>query len=215
MELNEQKHPSYGMAQFSRVTGGSRTMFGSNLKHSNTIILRVSTGSVSRKLNQDWYLSDKRIVEVEFSQTQFAELLTSMNYGSGVPCTIRYNNGYIEEKPPARNPKTEYNNEFKQTLDKISKDMEESQMIVDRLLEQGSLKKTDRELLKCHILKLKQFFNSNSNFIYKQFAESVDNTISAGKAELDAFLTHGIQKLGLESLQKLNGDNGNLVEFET
>jgi len=58
-------------------------------------------GEVSRELNRDFYFGGKRIVECEMSYSQFAEAITSMNMGTGVPVTIRYiqDKGKIEECP--------------------------------------------------------------------------------------------------------------------
>ena len=38
---NKETHPSYGMLQFSRTTGGKTSLFGSSIKHKDTIRLKV------------------------------------------------------------------------------------------------------------------------------------------------------------------------------
>ena len=93
-------HPSFGMLSFSRAHGGHSNLFGSSIQHRDTIHMVLKEGTVSRDLNEDWYLGGPEIVEVEMSQSQFAELITSMNMGSGVPCTIKF----IKGKDVSLNP---------------------------------------------------------------------------------------------------------------
>ena len=90
---NKERHPSYGMLQFNRTSGGKTALFGSSIQHSDTIMMRLRQGEVSRDINNDWFFGADVIVEVEMSYSQFAECITSMNMGSGVPVTIRYIKG--------------------------------------------------------------------------------------------------------------------------
>ena len=103
----KEKHPSYGMLGFSRRQGSKTNLFGSSIQHQNTISMTLRQGEMHRGLNTDWFFGGDVIVEVEMSQAQFAEAITSMNMGSGVPVTIRYqeNKGYIE-RPDFKGKKT-------------------------------------------------------------------------------------------------------------
>ena len=82
-------HPSYGMMCFSRITGGDPHLFGTSIKHNDKISLVLRTAEYDRSLNQNWYYGKKELFEVEMSYTQFVELITHMNMGSGVPVTIK------------------------------------------------------------------------------------------------------------------------------
>lgn len=93
-------HPSFGMLSFSRAHGGHSNLFGSSIQHRDTIHMVLKEGTVSRDLNEDWYFGGPEIVEVEMSQSQFAELITSMNMGSGVPCTIKFIKGHLNRRMP-------------------------------------------------------------------------------------------------------------------
>jgi len=93
-------HESYGMLGFYRVQGTDRPLFGSSLKHNNTIRLTLKTGVHSRNLNRDWYYGGRTLFEVEMSASQFADLVSNMNVGDGVPVTIkRKENELISECP--------------------------------------------------------------------------------------------------------------------
>lgn len=93
--MEKKQHPSYGMIRFARSSiGGSGTaLFGSSIMHNNVIRLSISKGMMEREGNEDWFLAgtdiNDMIVEVEMSYTQFAEAITSLNIGEGIPVTIR------------------------------------------------------------------------------------------------------------------------------
>lgn len=101
---HDQKHPAYGMVSFSRVThsggahGANNRLFGSSIDdHHTSIMLEIKEASVRHDLSRDWFFPDNTLIKVELSQVQFAELLTTMNAGSGIPCTIRWlrDKGYL------------------------------------------------------------------------------------------------------------------------
>ena len=76
------------MLSFHRTRSShASALFGSSIKHKDTIRLEISHGELERGLNHDWYHANKCIVECEMSQSQFAEAITSMNMGDGVPVT--------------------------------------------------------------------------------------------------------------------------------
>ena len=83
-------HPSYGTLAFSRRTGGATPLFGSSIEHRDTIAMTLYHANVTRGLHEDHVYGNKAIAEVEMSYSQFAEAITSMNMGSGVPVTIRW-----------------------------------------------------------------------------------------------------------------------------
>ena len=99
-----ESHPAWGMVEFSRVEhGGPCRLFGSSLtNHGTTIILRVWEASRKHDCGQDWYHGSirKELIAVEMSAAQFAGLLTTMNVGNGVPCTIRHVQGVQRPEVP-------------------------------------------------------------------------------------------------------------------
>ena len=76
------KHESYGIIGISRVTSHpAKNLFGSSVKHTHSMALRIKTASVDRHLNQDWYHAENELIEIEMSPTQFAEMITSLDTG--------------------------------------------------------------------------------------------------------------------------------------
>lgn len=100
---SSERHESYGQVSFNRIScTPPLDLYGSNLKHGNIISLSIRRSTKNRNLNRDTYYGGEEIVEVKLSSAQFAELLTSLNVGSGVPCTI----SHIFYNPMAECPET-------------------------------------------------------------------------------------------------------------
>ena len=114
---DRETHPSYGMLGFSRIAKCEGTpLFGTSMQHSNTIVLRLKAASRRRDLNNDWYFGGKELFEVEMSYSQFAELITSIGVGDGVPVTIRRINGQTMPSTPFEDKGELHIREFEQHL---------------------------------------------------------------------------------------------------
>ena len=119
----EREHPSYGILHIARTSGGGSAirLFGSPLAtHYGTIRLSISKGKWIHGHNHDrYYGMNKDYVEVEMSAAQFADAITSLNLGSGTPCTIRYVQGVRVDSPPEHATEAEHiRDNFENTLDK-------------------------------------------------------------------------------------------------
>jgi hypothetical protein len=93
---NPNEIPTYeagALIQFSRVTGKAN-LFGSDFDHDHYITLKVTPCTTQRSSNRTWYMGTlKPYIEVSLSAAQFAETITTLNCGSGIPCTMEYLNG--------------------------------------------------------------------------------------------------------------------------
>ena len=207
----KEKHPSYGMLGFSRRQGSKTNLFGSSIQHQNTISMTLRKGEMHRGLNADWFFGGDVIVEVEMSQAQFAEAITSMNMGSGVPVTIRYqeNKGYIE-RPDFKGKKDMFNDELKEQLANANAN---TKSLIEEIREMFDTKKSigkgDREEIIKRLDKIYADINQNVTFIHKQFNEQVDKTITEAKGEIEAFCEnklHSIAYAALNEKQELLGE---------
>lgn len=84
-------HESYGMIGVSRVQSSDRcALFGSDAGYRNLIEIRLQGGGQRvRSLNHDSYrASGPALFSVWLTEAQYAQMITSPNVGSGVPCTI-------------------------------------------------------------------------------------------------------------------------------
>ena len=214
---NTKQHPSYALARFSRCQGNPGTLFGSALKsHESYITLSLSTAKHSvDQSGQNHYYGPIRgnIVEVVFSPAQFAELLTTMNMGSGVPCTLQYKEGKRVESPPEEKLETEkVRLQFEKDLKDISKRIQGEKAKAAQLLEKKSLTKGDKEALIKAFDWLITEISSNAPFMLELFEESAQKIVTASKAEIDAFVTHSIIAEGIKAMIAKGNDTPELPE---
>lgn len=200
-------HPSFGMVRLSRISGHRGHMFGSSLhEHGGVIALEICEGDVVRDLYQDWYHSGKTLVEINLTASQFAELLTSMNYGSGVPCTIkRTHNGPVE---PIKSGElqTEFDRIISE-LDSEAKGVNEQvfsfvnkarEKLAETKMPKGAKEEIDRLLVL-----VKSNLVANQKFVVQQSSRSISKVVTAAKFEIDAFVSGVIRATGLEQLRQL------------
>lgn len=204
---NKDKHESYGMLQFSRVSGGIKALFGSSIQHKDTIVMTLREGEVSRHLNNDYYFGSKEIVQVEMSYSQFAEAITAMNIGTGVPVTIKYIQGKGKmEDCPFVDKKQQYEEEFAEHLEDIKKEASNTISEVKEIFEKKSIGKGDKEEILKKLQRLESQIGGNTEFIYKQFNEQMDKTVTEAKGEIEAFCQNKMNSIALAALAEHQED---------
>ena len=202
------KHPSFGMLSFNRTHGGHSNLFGSSIQHNDTIHMVLREGVVTRGLNDDWYVGEDEILEVEMSQSQFAELITSMNVGTGTPCTIKYlrGKGRINEADFI-NKRQQITNEFKESMNERMSDAKEFYNEVRELFTtKKSIGKADREMILKRLANVTQGMESSSKFIFDQFQNQIDKTITEAKGEIEAFAQNKINAIAQQALVEQKED---------
>jgi len=197
-------HESYGLVKFNRINGFTKKLFGSNINHQNSIVLEISQAENEYHLGKSWNHTRNSIIRVELSNSQFSELITTMNIGNGVPCTIRYKNGKkIEDVPEDDKTDVEKSRDdikikSKEFIAKIIKEKLE----IDDLLKKNLLK-SYKEKIKGLLDGIIMEITCNFPFYLDCFNESIDITVTQAKSEIDAFVTHNIIETGLKEIKKL------------
>ena len=198
MEKERFNHPAFGMIGFSRVSGGENILFGSNIKHNNKIVMRLKHGDQDRYLHEDRYYGHGLIAEVEMSYSQFAECITAMNVGSGVPCTIRYTekDQYIPAIAENNSKEERFRNEFSDTIlkamDQVQDQINEIQKSLD---DKKSLGVKDRKEMISKLQQVKNNIGVNLDFCVGQFDEQMDKTTLEAKGEIEAFCQNKINSI--------------------
>jgi len=199
-------HESYVMVQFSRRQGNPGRLFGSSLRyHESYVTLKVARAERVHSLGYDKYHAGSRgdVVEVDLSAAQFAELLTTMNVGSGVPATLRYVNGQKVADPPDVALEVEKVREgFKQDMGKLAAKCKDDIREVEELLGKKSFTQSDREVILKKFRKVMMEVESNTPFMLSQFEEATEKVVQHAKAEVDAFVSHNVMAEGLRSLKE-------------
>ena len=202
MEDNEtlDEHESYGQISLGRTNGGSRFLYGSSIKHEHTIRIEVHTSERVRKLNNDWYHKNERIVELEISPTQFSELIMSRDNYGGVPCTLLYTKEKGRIHPPIIKGKVEeFEDEFENRMNEISKGVADYEKRCTEILERkGTVKVAEKREILNMFHKLRQELRSNIPFVYQCFNEQMDKTVLEAKGEVEAFVDTKLRSLGID-----------------
>ena len=203
MQETIMKHPSYGMLSFHRVTGAATPLFGSSIQHRDTIRLTLKEGEVKRLLNKDWYFGGKELFEVEMSLSQFAELITSLNMGDGIPVTILSTETQKRIKPCPFESKAElHQKEFQEHLRKT---YEKSRALLRQVKERFSTKKAltkkEKEEILTTLTILSNDIGSNIDFQLKQFQEQMEKTVQEAKGEIEAFYQNRVMEASKQGLQ--------------
>lgn len=206
-EKTYETHESYGIMRFSRVHGGKTTLFGTSLRQDNKIQCTLSTGAVKRDLHTDWYTDEEELFEVEMSQSQFAELITSLNMGVGVPVTIRHirEEGKIHtcEEPPFIAKGEQHQREFSESMQDAFRETQELIEQVEKLFtEKKNLTKADRQEVINALSCIQNEIGSNLDFAVQQFREQMDHTVAEAKAEIEAYTQHKMQMLAEKTVRK-------------
>ena len=208
-EEKEFQHPSFGMLGFSRVNGNSGYLFGTNVQPDNYIEMRLYTGRMKRDDIEDNFYPDDNILTVKMSPVQFSELITSMNYASGVPCTITSFNGKkVEQAKNIENRKTVSERFFNDKMSKFAASINNNMTTAEKLIAKKNLSKKDQEELRMMLYGIQTELTSNIPFFRQMFQEEMDKIVVDAKAEIDAAMQHAVTKAGIKALGlQFNSDN--------
>lgn len=203
----EEKHPAFGMISFSRTQGGHPNLFGSGITHNEKIRMTLHTAKKFRSKYSENYMDQERIIEVELSPNQFAEAITSLNYGSGVPCTIRsMRQGENEQYLPLpyfnlAGRKAEIQQDLKDKMGEFSERVAEDKEKISKIINKdGAINKGDRKALAGYFNQMMQEIKSNIPFLQKCMQEGFDDMTVEAKTEVEAYLNRAVGILGERAL---------------
>jgi hypothetical protein len=197
-------HPAFGLLSFHRVSGGDENLFGSEIKHGQFINMTLVPGEELRSLSRDWYLGKSRpLVKVRMSAAQFAELITSMNVGSGVPVTIDYVADEMGYRPGIADTDTFHEtlqSELKKEVQDAFADTEKLLKTLEETLAKSGLSKVKQKELTDIANRIQSSVKSSMPYILEQYQEDAEKIGAKAKAEVEAWTMHAVMKAGLESL---------------
>lgn len=207
-----ERHESFGLISFSRLShSGHNRMFGSHLDdHPTTYQLTVRRAQrVHSDLAYDRFRSDHdaeriELITLELTATQFVDLLTSLNMGEGIPCTLRQVMGTTMEDVPVEH-QTErilIRNQFGKAMRDIVGSTRPFTDKIKSILGKATIGKGDRKEILTLLDRVLKIFGDSAPFALSQFNESADRMEKAGKAEVEAYAHQVIVAAGLEHLRK-------------
>jgi hypothetical protein len=199
-------HPSWGLVGLYRTSGGGkRRLFGSALSdHQHTMHLRVARAERKHDLGSDRTYARREIIDIEMSAAQFAEMITTPNVGSGVPCTIRYVEQERIPDPPVDDDQEvdRIKGAFKDDMKTLAAKLLALTELVEDTLDKKSIGVKDKDAIRNRIAMIVQEVSSNMPFMLSQFAAATDKVKAAAKAEVEAFMTTAVQRAGLKAIEE-------------
>ena len=197
----EYTHESYGAITITRCDSArGEPLFGSSLKHNHVMTLTVSHASARRSLNEDRHYPTKVIVKVDLSPVQFAEMITSIGRGEGVPCTLRRIGGQSIPAPPYTHKHAQFSKEFREDVKEVAERVDEALAFARDLRGKATATKGDRDKLVGMLEMLRQSIGSNLPFVLDQFHEQMSKSVHEAKGEVEAFVQHRIFESGLAAI---------------
>ncbi len=208
-------HPAFGMIHFIRSNGAQGPFFGSEIDHHfTTFKMQVTCGT------HEWALHESRffgggtpIVEVEMTAAQFVQLLTTMNVGSGVPCTITRGplediraGGRSDEVPGIidnHNTHAQMKSDLKESVSEVVARMNKLMKSLETALADSGLSQKKKDALKRDAEMVSQQLRDNLPFVLTQYEEALEHKKTAHLAEVDATITTMIHNLGMRSMTQL------------
>lgn len=202
------KHESYGQISISRVQCNGAHLFGSSIKHNSFISLKINQSEmVKDDLYNTNYFGRDKIIEVNMSSAQFAELITTLNYGAGTPCTIDWvrDVGKVKyEKPFEEDANQQLEDTVNIEKDKFKERISELNTELTNVLNKKNINKKDREELKKKIDILIRDCVDNYKFAEQQFRKNMENHITECKSEIESTLTTITSRLGEKQINNLD-----------
>lgn len=214
--LNEKvlDHPSFGQIEVTRChCSGKTSLYGSSLSQHQTIRVTLYRSQLGRMLNKNWYHTKERLFEIEMSPTQWAEFISSMNIGGGVPCTIRIDSDGQVEPCPEIPTRQLFDSEFRETVEDSSKKINEAISICADLMNKKTLTKADRNELMEYLNQIKRNLTDAIPFIQQSFTEQMDKTVHEAKGEIEATKEAFLLQYGKISQGETEETKNNSIDF--
>lgn len=209
------RHPAYGTIEVSHPVGGSDVHFGSRVEHQSRVCVTINTGSLKRDLSNDWIYSEKLLMELEFTDAQWAQFVSSHS-GRVTPCTFRhYPKGALEvglEVVPgiAGDPdaRPSFSDEMREAMRKEIAVLQDAVKSMDAMLESGKLGKKELQEIRNNVAWGAGRVASNVGFVAEQFTEHMEQVVSDARIEIEATMHNTIQTIGLDAVKRMRELSG-------
>lgn len=203
-ERERLEHPSFGQIGFSRVSSTGAKFYGSELTQDHYISMEIHHSEIERSLTDDHHYNANKptIVRLRMSSVQFAEMITSLNNGSGTPCTLEYINGVQMPELPDQDSRKEFvHRKFKQRMVQFANEIKSQSLRAKELIKKKTLSKDDQHELDQLITYLTTEVANNIPFFGQCFQETMDKVVVEAKLEVENAIQHKINVLGVNALQ--------------
>jgi hypothetical protein len=182
----EETHPAFGVAIITRGQGTQRTLFQSDVLHSETVSLSIHTATRGRELNRDWIHSHEKLVDVEMSLAQWGALVSSVGMGSGVPVTLRCteSNSVVDAfpfKPRIEESLDDVGSTVDRLLDEIKRTLAVVQDAIDNKRPIGRL----RDAMRDHAAAVANA-SANAEYAVRSLVDAGESVLSQVRADIES-----------------------------
>lgn len=188
IEEKYKHHESMGMIGVSRISGYNDCMHGTDVPHSGWLELTIYKGTVKRGLHQEWYSEDGQYVRVQLTHSQFSEMISNMNCGNGVPCTVKSLMGKRMESPKQIDRTGQFSHEFKEDMKHVASEMDEVIKMMEDLYGKSGGTKKEKEAILGKLRMTKQHIGSNMPFVEKQFGRCITKAQDDAKRNIEGHM---------------------------
>jgi hypothetical protein len=199
-EMQRKEHESWALIQANRFSGFSDDLFGTSIAHYNGIRLTISKAMECTDHTSRHYMSKQQLIEVEMSAMQWAELMTSMNVGSGVPCTIRRHAGKAVEGQKHDSESLRLQNQFGDQVEEKTASIRAAIDEIKQKLAEAKMSQAKQKEIGNALEQFIRLFTDTAPFIHTMFTEACESTVTEAKSMVDAFVTNAIISRGIEGL---------------
>lgn len=193
-------HPAFGQISAARVSGApGAALYGSDFRHGNWVIIRIARSTLGGDISHDWPHAREELIEVWLSEAQWATFVSSMNVGDGPQCTIYHVGGERMPALPLRRIETVARAELDAATAETARLVEEALAAVRGEIGAG-LSKVKQEKIIGRLEKLQRELSDGIPWMAKTFARHMETTVEKAKMEVNAYMTHTLQRMGITAL---------------
>lgn len=203
MEEQRITHPSFGFIRANRVSG-SATLFDSVSEHQHYVNIEIGQAEQVIAYGESKVHGGLRgkYLSLAMTEAQFAQFITSMNVGSGSPCTIEWVNGArVEAPPPDQNTAANHAKMVRTRMTEVVEGLQSSIDKLESLRAKGKAGKAELADALNEVQYLKQHLVSNLPFYMERFEEQMEKVVEKSKIDINAHAVMMGQRLMMEAAQ--------------
>lgn len=200
------QHESHGQIQFNRVSGGWNTRFhGSPIGAGHFIQLTLSEGQTTfDRVSGTHHYDGKVVCRVRMTATQFAEAITSMNMGAGIPVTFELVRAgplkRCEDPPAEQSEAVRIADAFEGEVGEKLASLKAMRRRIQKLLDEAKIGQARKEAIDRELWSFFRLFEDSAPFMMKRFEEATIASVQDAKANVAAFVEGALRQTGLAAL---------------
>jgi ElaB/YqjD/DUF883 family membrane-anchored ribosome-binding protein len=189
-------HPAFAQVYVGRRSGHT-ALYGSGFIHNNHIVLTVAASELHRNLSRDWHFNRDQKIEIAMSEAQWATLVSSLNIGAGVPCTLqRFDGQAVPRLPLPKNRADQFSAEMRDDFEQALSSLDELLASIDDM----KVSKTKKEEIRAKAKTARAKITDAAPFVASQFGEHMEEVVEAAKVEVHGYTQNLIARAGLHAM---------------